>query len=257
MACVDECPCWLSLLVRTVSLTLCLASQHRDRAHAFDLQDPWNGNTGTCATEPTTAFPGYDCSTPWFMGPGIHPRFKRPVGHRLALGALHAAYRAGDGVRGGSILGCSLQGSKLTLSFQITGARKLSVRPYNRSNVGLSATSVRDGASGQWVPVHIQSGPSPGTVVVELGSSGLSAGTLPTAVRYAWGGTGGGSSPTPNGDDISCCEGDGVEQPCLPAQCPLLVPEPLAPFGVLPVDPFIAEIQGGKCVCPEPQMCGQ
>jgi hypothetical protein len=38
-------------------------------AHAFDLQDPWNGNTGACTTH---SFPGYDCSTPWFMGPSKH-----------------------------------------------------------------------------------------------------------------------------------------------------------------------------------------
>jgi hypothetical protein len=57
------------------------------------------------------------------------------------------------------------------------------------------------------------------------------------------------------GDDVSCCEGDGINTPCVPTQCPLLAPEPLAPFGGLPIDPFLAEIKAGKCLCPEPQDC--
>ena len=73
----------------------------------------------------------------------------------------------------------------------------------------------------------------------------------PTAVRYAWGGQ------APNGDDVSCCEGDGAATPCIPVQCPLLVAEPLAPFGALPIDPFLAEIVNGKCLCPEPQTCSE
>jgi hypothetical protein len=39
----------------------------------------------------------------WFMGPSIHPRFKKPVGQRLALGALKAAYGKGSGVVGGEL----------------------------------------------------------------------------------------------------------------------------------------------------------
>lgn len=60
-------------------------------AHGFDMQDPWNGKTGACVTDPGT-FPGYNCETPWFMGPSIHPRLKKPVGQRLALGAMKEAY---------------------------------------------------------------------------------------------------------------------------------------------------------------------
>ena len=33
-------------------------------AHAFDLQDPWNGNSGACDTTPAP-YSGYDCHTPW------------------------------------------------------------------------------------------------------------------------------------------------------------------------------------------------
>ena len=73
-------------------------------AHGFDLQDPWSGNTGTCITAP---LPGYNCKTPWFMGPGIHPRLKKPVGQRLALGAMQTAYGKGSGVYAGVIAGCT------------------------------------------------------------------------------------------------------------------------------------------------------
>tara|TARA_B110000967_G_C18354275_1_gene302825 strand:+ start:73 stop:291 length:219 start_codon:yes stop_codon:yes gene_type:complete len=62
-------------------------------------------------------------------------------------------------------------------------------------------------------------------------------------------------STLPFAGDISCCEGNGVDAPCLMAQCPLVAEEPLAPFGGLPVDPFVAEIVRGKCVCPAPQVC--
>ena len=45
------------------------------------------GNSGACEAQPLAAF---DCRTPWYMGAIIHPRLKRPVGQRLALGALQA-----------------------------------------------------------------------------------------------------------------------------------------------------------------------
>ena len=37
-----------------------------------------------------------------YAPPGIHPRLKQPVGQRLALGALHAAYGKGSGAVGGA-----------------------------------------------------------------------------------------------------------------------------------------------------------
>lgn len=211
-------------------------------AHAFDLQDPWSGNTGTCEAKPLK---GYDCHTPWYMGPGIHPRLKKPVGQRLALGAMAAIGHLTKGARGGVIRGCALSSSALTLMFDTDG-RELTVRRYNRSNPTLSATRVLVNAT-EWMPVHVSAGTAPGTVVLDI--STLPA--KPIAVRYAWGGE------EPNGKDTTCCEGDGTNAPCVPAQCPLLAMEALAPFGALPVDPFIAEItSAGKCVCPEPQQCG-
>lgn len=186
------------------------------------------------------------------MGPGIHPRLKRPVGQRLALGALQAAYGLGDGAFGGVIEGCSYSTDHgLILSFNMRG-RKLVVRPYNRSNIGLSATSVL--VNSTWLPVHVSAGAVRGSVTVDLTS--ISAETPPTGVRYAWGGVTG-DNAVPNGADVTCCEGDGVNDPCLPTQCPFLASEPNAPFGYLPVDPFIAQIVDGKCVCPSPQTCSK
>ena len=224
-------------------------------AHAHDLSDPWNGNTGACLKKPA-GMEGYDCTTPFFMGPGIHPRLKKPVGQRLALGALQAAYGRGSGVAGGTVSGCALDvtsaAQTLTLKFNMPAGRALTVRPYNSSNPENSATSVQVNAtdgSAKWLPVHIKPGAVAGTITVEL-----PAGTTPTAVRYAWGDTKLGQGK-PNGDDVKCCEGNGVDEPCMMGQCPLLAAEPLAPFGGLPVDPFIAKIVDGKCLCPEPQVC--
>ena len=204
------------------------------------------------------------------MGASIHPRLKQPVGQRLALGALKAAYGVGGGATGGVVAGCALSADHgaLTLSFETHG-RALSVRAYNASNAALSATAVlfNTSAGPRWVAVPLALGASsaacahPGAcVTLDLAGPGAPRGATPVAVRYAWGSTGtgigsDGAGGKPNGDDVSCCEGDGVAAPCVPAQCPLLVKEEAAPFGVLPVEPFVAEIVGGKCVCPEPQTC--
>lgn len=129
------------------------------------------------------------------MGPGIHPRLKKPVGQRLALGALQAAYNKGKGTVAGMIGGCSASAASLTLKFNMATGRTLSVRKYNASSPAASATSVRVNSttSGEtWVPVHIALGGAPGTIVVDLSSLPASSG-MPTAVRYAWGGA------TPNG----------------------------------------------------------
>ena len=65
-----------------------------------------------------------DCGV--YAPPGIHPRLKQPVGQRLALGALHAAYGKGSGAVGGVIQGCALGTDdaaepKLTLSLDMKG----------------------------------------------------------------------------------------------------------------------------------------
>ena len=105
-------------------------------------------------------------------------------------------------------------------------------------------------ANETWIPVHVSQGSAQDTIELDLSSVDGS----PVAVRYAWGSTGAGNA-SPNGDDVSCCENDGQNKACVPAQCPLLAAEAGAPFGALPVDPFLAKIVGGKCECPEPQVC--
>lgn len=126
------------------------------------------------------------------MGPGIHPRLKKPVGQRLALGALQAAYNKGKGAVAGVISGCSATATSLTLKFNMAGGRTLSIRKYNASSPASSATSVR--VNGTWLPVHIALGSAPGTVAVDVSSLPAGSGT-PTAVRYAWGATGNGGKP--------------------------------------------------------------
>ena len=56
----------------------------------------------------------YNCKTPWFVGPGIHPRLKKPVGQRLGLGAMQTVYEGGGvyaGVYAGVIAGCTSTGT--------------------------------------------------------------------------------------------------------------------------------------------------
>lgn len=109
--------------------------------------------------------PGYNCKTPWFMGPSIHPRLKKPVRQRLALGTMQTAYGKGSGVYAGVIAGCTSTGTaaaaggKLTLSFDVSAGRKLSVGPYSRSNPSRSATAVLVNTT--WYPVHINAGEAP------------------------------------------------------------------------------------------------
>ena len=47
------------------------------------------------------------------------------------------------------------------------------------------------------------------------------------------------------GDDVSCCEGNGINTPCVPTRCTLL-----APFGAVPTDPFLAGDQGRQVPLP-------
>jgi hypothetical protein len=111
--------------------------------------------------------------------------------------------------------------------------------------------------SAAWLPAHVALGSAAGTITVTL-PAGVTSDSV-TAVRYAWGTTNAtdAGGAIPNGKDITCCEGNGDDMPCVPGQCPLHAAEPLAPFGGLPIDPFLAKIVGGKCLCPEPQMCSE
>jgi len=234
-------------------------------AHAYDLADPWVG----CGDAPQTKqCPGcdtadgaYSCLQPWYMGPGIHPRLKKPVGQRLAAAALAAAYGWGGPVTGPTIAGCALTGGpaqRLTLRFNesLLAGAALVVAAYdtaypNRSGLTVLVNSTAgEPGSGVWVPLNIALGAAGGgTVDVDLSPL---AGAAPQAVKYAWGASGG----TPNDRDVACCA-PAASGECLPGQCPLAAAVITAPFGGLPANPFLAQLDAatGKCTCPPPQVC--
>jgi hypothetical protein len=99
-----------------------------------------------------------------------------------------------------------------------------------------------------WVSVDVTAG-ARDTVVLDL--SNLN-GSTPFAVTYAW-----------NNKDDTCCNAgknpaisNGFEQ-CMPAACPIELPDTRAPFGGLPGNPWIAKIVQGKCECLAPQKCDE
>jgi len=224
-------------------------------AHAYDLADPWincNGDTKDCPGCDTVD-PKYNCSLT-NLGPSIHPRLKKPVGQRLAVGALATAYGWPGPVTGPTITGCTVAGSSLTLGFNATllAGASMAIAPHiNATWSGLSvlvnstAQPMTD-SSGVWVALDIAlTGPT--TVTVDLTPL---FGAVPQAVKYAWGPTGG----PPDTQDVFCCLPNPNTE-CLPYSCPLQAVVPKAPGGMLPTNPFYALIQGGKCLCPLPQVC--
>jgi len=230
-------------------------------AHAYDLADPWGD---ACTPAPMTKkCPGCDtldaefnCLTPYYMGPSIHPRLKQPVGARLAASALALAYGRGGAVMGPTLVGCALDAAAGTLRLAFDAAAlaggALQVRAYDaarRDRSGLSVLVNATGAagSGVWVALNVALA-GPAAVDVDLAPLG---GATPQAVKYAWGPTGG----PPNTDDVACCDAASDKDLCTPGGCPLYVAQPLAPYGGLPANPFLAQVMGGKCVCPEPTAC--
>ena len=229
-------------------------------AHGHDLADVWVN----CGDHPQTKqCPGcdaadadYNCLQQWYMGPGIHPRLKKPFGQRLASSALSAIYGWPGPVTGPVISGCTATPSSLTLHFNasLLAGAPLTVLPYNTSNPLLSGLSVlvnsTDGVpgTGKWVALNVAPGGG-SDVVVDLAPLW---GAAPQAVKYAWGKTGG--TPDSNGD-VWCCPAGESAAECLPARCPIFATVGTAPFGGQPANPFLAQIKGGACMCPEPQVC--
>merc|ERR1711865_1065726 len=117
-------------------------------AHAFDLADPW----GDCGAQPSskckpdcgTSDPDYDCRTPFYMGGGIHPRIKKPVGGRLAHAAMGIVYGGSDPVTGPLIASCTV----------LSG--KLSVKIYDKAFPNRSAFSamVNDSPQERWISLN-------------------------------------------------------------------------------------------------------
>ena len=233
---------------------------------AYDLADPYEWSSqddphdvwANC----TTIFdPEYECWTPQWMGPLVHPRLKKPVGQRLAASAINLVYGGSHAVTGPTIAGCTLKQasssrpSSLTLTFdlQLLRESKLLVQPYDTAYANRSAflALVNESSAGPlWVPLNIALSNSTGAHSIDVDLSPLN-GKAPIAIRYAWG-----ALDRPDGDDVRCCMKDpqGLAT-CTPAQCPIFAAVPGAPFAGLPANPFIAKIVDGKCVCPSPQSC--
>ena len=225
-------------------------------AQAYDLADPWVN----CGDAPQTkqcpgcdtALPGVSCLTPFYMGPGIHPRLKAPVGGRLAAGAFATVYGFGGPVTGPTLAGCAISadGASLTLTFNATllAGAALTVAPAPAAYSGLSVLVNSTGipATGKWIAVPVALG-SATTVIADLSKLGSSP---PQAVKYAWGATGG----VPNDVDVTCCapQPSGV---CAPVSCPINAVVPTAPYGLLPANPWIAVLRAGGCECAPPQTC--
>jgi len=223
-----------------------------------------------------------------FMG-FLHPRSKDTMARRAAEQAYATIYDADQSspalTTGPVIAGCRVAGSALTLSFdaaRLKGnkvvvskppvARPMSLALENTATYVLVNASLdmawleqnhhgREAYGGPysagsemrargWVAVMPAAGPGDNEVTLDL--SPLN-GLAPTAVRYATGAGGWGSTvPNFSGCGRLCCGPtlDCRNEPCPPNSCPIK-----AGPGELPAVPFVAAIVGGKCACVPPQVC--
>ena len=214
--------------------------------------------------------------TNYFEGPN-NPRPKRFVGERLARSAAVEVYgKPGDGV-GPTIAGCRMMNDETIMVHfrrKLLGGEKVLVKDYDKDltiskmevmvdpdafclqtkyrgnervcvDDGLGALNSNDGGGdytigpGAWVPVDIESA-GPAEIRVNLTKSGGVA----FAIRYAWDGT------CCSYDPRSAVVGDEPAKACPVASCPIVGNETM-----LPADPFVARIIGGKCECVGPQKC--
>eukprot|EP01059_Diplonema_ambulator_P035412 TRINITY_DN8316_c0_g1_i1.p1 TRINITY_DN8316_c0_g1~~TRINITY_DN8316_c0_g1_i1.p1 ORF type:complete len:603 (+),score=66.30 TRINITY_DN8316_c0_g1_i1:57-1865(+) len=258
-------------------------------ANAFDLGDPFSNTTcykqGCC---PNNIIPGAFCNgcdlycnslnaTDYYMGP-IHPRDKKPVGQRLAQAAYGQVYGGDVQVHGPVISGCSLDGDKLTIKFNQTllGKESVDVTPYYLpntasmmqvlTNASLFCIQTTDGPTKDdtlclddgtghqkvftGVPAKTLQSLStwPMVNVTVSGTSSITAdvsklGGQVYGLRYAF------FNPA-NGD---CCSlNPPTSDPCPVNSCPIKTKA-----SQLPLTPFIAKIENGKCKCIEPQVCDE
>jgi hypothetical protein len=140
--------------------------------------------------------------TSLFLWIGIHPRLKKPVGQRLAYGAMATAYTASGPVTGPTISGCTYQSTSLIITFNTTllAGAKLEVQPYDKTNPDISALSlfVNDSV---WVSANIALA-GPNSISVDVASVGPMTKSGVTAIRYAWG-----DPENAVGGDVTCCRG--------------------------------------------------
>ena len=233
----------------------------------------WHALGSTCRGDHRGAWDWWD--TNWFMGQ-VHPRPKAILGRRMAQAAFATAYSGAAALAAGPRLAsCALASpSTLTITFnaQALNGANITWSPWAalanettalyvlpapgalpdnladnhhsgnwRDYEGPFAGGNEAGVRG-WVAVNAAVSGS-NTLSVDLAPLG---GAAPTAVRYAWG-TGGWGAPFLT----RMCTGvarDCSLEPCEVDSCPLHA-------GGLPGEPFIARIEGGKCVCLPPQEC--
>jgi len=224
-----------------------------------------------------------------FMG-YLHPRSKDTMARRLAEQAYATIYAdptdASALVSGPVISGCSVSGSTLTLNFDsalLKGHPVTVSKPQHAAPLSLllenTATYVLVNASLDsefleqnhhtagnsyggaysngdeayvkgWVAVMPSQGPGSNQVTLDLSPLG---GLTPTAVRYAVGAGGWGSTTEHfSGCGRLCCGPtlDCRSAPCPPNSCPIK-----AGPGDLPAVPFLAAIENSKCKCIPPQKC--
>ena len=255
-------------------------------AQAFDLGDPFSNITCYRAgcdpmnyTNPKChGCEQYDDSlagTNYYMGP-IHPRDKKPLGDRLAQAAYGSVYSGDVAVSGPVISGCTLDGSKLTITFNKTllGKDSLMVDTYYKptkasylqilTNETLfclqtaagdsrSDSVCNDDGAGKAVPHDfsgsvfdsLQTWPmvdveasGPASIVADVtGYEGKVFG-----IRYAW----------IEGYGDCCGLHPPTQGPCPLGSCPLK-----GTPSKLPVTPFVAKIENGKCKCISPQVCDE
>ncbi len=290
-------------------------------AEAFDLGEPWhtpvctsgdgtfNGasfkGTGCCVERSLPPNPqctqgdhrgvfSLNSTRDWAdLGP-LHPRLKRPIGERLALGLHALAYGGVNVATGPSFVGCSVaaDGRSLVLGFNASLLRGSRV-VFNASNTvekedtalyvllndsadlgrswrervranhqewgsyrGPFADGNEMGVSG-WVAVAAMAGPTDWTLTVDL--SHLPKGRTVRAIRYA-NGAGGYNATTGErvyfglGASRICC-GPGVDTALQPCH-PARCPIKATGEGNLPASPFFAVVEGGHCGCFAPQQCG-
>lgn len=259
-------------------------------AHGYDLGDPMDNLRPPCinATDQRTnasAFgPGGPCvwpaasawnaavrdlrpavfanAAPSFMG-GIHPRFKREVGRRLAaaLWGSKAPTLGGCSVRDGAVelRFAPLGGDRLTLQWgdaeynmsgwAVADSSSLMVCVGNEQRTSAPSDCLADASLWAAAPLRLpaaqgtQAAADAPTLVVDV--SALRLGPAgPLAVRYGW--------PLSRGAD-TCCPFEAVAsgmQPCVPGSCPILTAD-----SSLPANPFYATLDAGRCRCLAPQTC--
>lgn len=275
-------------------------------ATVYDLDDPWGPAGGPCFTPWNCCPPHYNATScngnealcapacaanadTTSLG-GIHPRDKKPVGERLARGALVAAYGATGAATGPTLAGCSVSadGSSLTVRFNATLMRgdTLALQPIppwqpasrdypmgtggsqlwiqtNASLFCMEAQCVTNATTGQCLR-GLETCPTWAGGDGSVWPAGLLDASNWTLVNFT------AASPTSIAVDLSplkgatptairyawgiinCCD---FTDPTLYVTHGCMASCPIMSTSNLPANPFQARITGGVCECIAPQTC--